>query len=126
MRETSSAAPATTPDCAEVSSADAEICDDDADSSSDEAATASALAATEAITARRFSRAASRAAAMRPTSSRESRPDVTVRSPAASASATRCASRTPRVMDRATSTPSPSATSTPATTSTTSVVRVAR
>ena len=35
LRDTSSAAPDTTPDCAEVSSADAEICADDADSSSD-------------------------------------------------------------------------------------------
>ena len=55
LRETSSAAPATTPDCAEVSSAEAEICADDADSSSDDAATASAEATTVASTSRRFS-----------------------------------------------------------------------
>ena len=45
LRETSSAAPDTTPDCAEVSSAEAEICAEDADSSSALAATASAEAA---------------------------------------------------------------------------------
>ena len=49
FRLTSSAAPATTPDCAEVSSADAEICADDADSSSELAATASADATTATI-----------------------------------------------------------------------------
>ena len=73
LRETSSAALDTTPDCAEVSSADAEICADDADSSSEEAATASADATTEDMTARRPSCACSSAAAIWPTSSSWSR-----------------------------------------------------
>src|SRR3712207_8630026 len=47
FRLTSSAAPDTMPDCALVSCADAEICEEDADSSSDDAATASADATTD-------------------------------------------------------------------------------
>ena len=47
---------ATTPDCALVSPADAEICADDADSSSDDAATASADAAISATVARHVRR----------------------------------------------------------------------
>jgi hypothetical protein len=50
LRLTSSAAPDTTPDCAEVSSADAEICAEDADSSSELEATESAEAITDPIT----------------------------------------------------------------------------
>ena len=62
LRETSSAAPATTPDWLLVSCAEAAICADDADSSSDDAATASADEATPLSTARRFAWAASSAA----------------------------------------------------------------
>jgi hypothetical protein len=84
LRETSSAAEATTPDWAEVSSAEAEICADDADSSSDEAATASAELTTVASTWRRFSRATSSESAIWPTSSRWVMPLAWVRSPSAS------------------------------------------
>ena len=61
FRDTSSAAEDTTPDCALVSSADAEISAEDADSSSDDAATASADAATEPSTVRILATAVSSA-----------------------------------------------------------------
>ena len=70
LRETSSADEATTPDCAEVSSAEAEIWAEDADSSSDDAATASADPTTVVMTSQRPVIAVSRAAAISPTSSR--------------------------------------------------------
>src|SRR4051794_18075149 len=69
LRETSSAAPATTPDWAEVSSADAEICADDADNSSELAATASAEAAISPTVAAMVWAAVFRAVAICPSSS---------------------------------------------------------
>src|SRR3712207_31818 len=94
FRDTSSAAPATTPDWAEVSSADAEICAELALSSSDEAATASADDATAVRTSRRLSWAVPSAADIRPSSSWLRTSARTVRSPAASASTDACTERT--------------------------------
>ena len=123
LRDTSSAADDTTPDCAEVSSAEAEICAEDADSSSDDAATASAERTTVARTSRRFSRAASSDSAMRPTSSRWVTPLGLVRSPSASRASDSRTRPSGRVISCATYRAAPRPASRPATSTTMTIVR---
>ena len=123
LRETSSAALETTPDCAAVSSADAEICADDADSSSDDAATASAESTTPAMTSPQARQGGVQGLAHPAQLVPGGQPAVRVRSPAASASATSCTRRTPRAIRRATATPMTTATRMPIASSAIDTVR---
>jgi hypothetical protein len=113
LRETCSAADATTPACADVSSDPAATWLDDADSSSAAAATVCADSTTSDITARRLAWAADSEDAIWPTSSRLSTPASAVRSPSARRSTACCTRRRLPTIVRVMSTLRPAAASSP-------------